>query len=154
MVMIRTMQTGEAEALGQVMWDAIHTGRSRYDAAQRTAWLPAPPRGARWSAKLSAQDVWVAQGPGGPIGFITLAQAGYVDLAYVSAQAQGAGIFGDLYTALEATARKRGLHRLWTHASLMAQPAFAARGFHVLRHETAQRSGQSLARAEMEKMLT
>lgn len=154
MVMVRAMQPGEDDALGQVMWDAIHKGRSRYDAAQRSAWLATPPRGARWSGRLAAQDVWVAQGPGGPVGFITLGAGGYVDLAYVSAQVQGAGIFGDLYGVLEGAARRRGMGRLSTHASLMAQPAFARVGFHVLRHETVARAGQPIARAEMEKVLT
>lgn len=151
---ITRMQTGAADALGRVMWDAIHRGPTAYTAAQRTAWLAHPPQGGVWAAKLAAQQVWVAQGAKGLVGFITLADPGYVDLAYVAPQAQGTGVFSALLTALEHTARKEGTPRLWTHASLMAQPAFAARGFHVIAHETVTRSGQQLARAQMEKMLT
>ena len=37
--------------------------------------------------------------------------------------------------------------------TLLAQPAFAARGFRVLRHETVARDGETLDRAELEKVL-
>ena len=57
-------------------------------------------------------------------------------------------------TPLEATARAEWEPRLWTHASLMAQPAFAALGFAVIQHETVARAGQTLSRAQMEKPLT
>ena len=154
MVKIGRLKPGEAEALGQVMWDAIHRGHSHYTPAQRMAWLPAPAAGSKWDNKLAAQSVWVAFDGGTRVGFMTLADEGYIDLAYVAAAAQGQGIFSALFAALEAEARDRTLARLWTHASLMAQPAFIARGFHVIRHETVERSGQRLARAEMEKVLT
>ena len=154
MIKVRTMRAGEAEALGHVMWDAIHAAPSRYTPAQRTAWLPAPPGGDGWQNKLAGQDVWVAEDGQAPVGFLTLAAAGYIDLAYTRAAAQGRGVFTALYRALEHQARAQSLPRLWTHASLMAQPAFAAVGFHVIAHETVTRSGEVLARAEMEKVLT
>ncbi|WP_366874569.1 GNAT family N-acetyltransferase [uncultured Roseobacter sp.] len=66
---------------------------------------------------------------------------------------QGTGLFRKLYDHIEQWARGRREPRLWTHASLMAQPAFRAMGFLVIHHETVVRDGQSLARAEMEKRL-
>jgi len=57
-----------------------------------------------------------------------------------------------LYDRTEADARAAGLRRLWVHASLMAQPVFAVRGFGVVRHETVVRHGENLDRAEMEKV--
>ena len=154
MVLIDRMKPGEAEALGQIMWDAIHREHSHYTPAQRMAWLPASATGEIWEGKLASQSIWVAHDGDRRVGFITLGDNGYVDLAYVAAAAQGRGVFSALLAALEAEARDRTVPRLWTHASLMAQPAFIARGFHVIRHETVERSGQRLARAEMEKVLT
>lgn len=154
MVEIRRMQGAEANALGDVMWDAIHMGHSAYTAAQRHAWLPAPLQGAKWADKLAGQRVWVAVERDAPVGFLTLADAGYIDLGFVRAAQQGRGVFSALLRALEDDARGAGMWRLWTCASLMAQPAFAARGFHVIAHETVQRAGETLARAEMEKVLT
>ncbi|MEO0764692.1 MAG: GNAT family N-acetyltransferase [Pseudomonadota bacterium] len=151
---IRLMHAHEAQALGMVMWSAIHDGASLYTRAQRRAWLPAPHQSPEWAAKLAGQTVWVACRGDGPLGVMTLAEQGYVDLAYVHADAQGQGVFSALQKTLEREARARSLPRLWTHASLMAQPAFAARGFHVIAHEKVERAGQTLARAEMEKVLT
>jgi putative acetyltransferase len=154
MVEIRRMQGGEANALGDEVWDAIHMGCRAYTAAQRQAWLPAPPHGVKWAGKLAVQRVWVAVEMNAPVGFLTLADAGYIDLGFVRAAHQGRGVFTALLRALEGTARGARMRRLWTHASLPAQPAFAARGCHVIAHETVQRAGETLARAEMEKVLT
>ncbi|APE42168.1 hypothetical protein BOO69_01150 [Sulfitobacter alexandrii] len=138
-------------ALGQLMFDAIRRGTSRYTEAQRAAWLPAPNTGPDWTARLAAQRVWVAVANGVPAGFITLAGEDYIDLAFVAPRSQGKGVFRALYAPLEAAAR--GQPRLRTHASLMAQPAFLALGFHVIRHESVCRAGEVLRRAEMEKLL-
>ena len=153
MVEIRQMRGPEADALGAVMWDAIHIGRSAYSPAQRHAWLPEPPQGAGWAARLAKQQVWVAMDRAAPVGFLTLANDGYIDLCFVQSSHQGQGVFAALLRALQDGAQARGCRRLWTHASLTAQPAFAARGFYVIAQETVQRSGETLARTEMEKVL-
>ncbi len=154
MVEIRQIYSGEEKVLGHVMWNAIHSEASLYSEAQRKAWLAAPPKGPAWIRKLEAQKVWVAVVGASPVGFVTLAKGGYIDLAFVRSEAQGQGVFSALLVALEETARARKHPRLWTHASLMAEPAFAARGFYVTRRETVMRADQTLARAEMEKVLT
>ncbi|WP_299722360.1 GNAT family N-acetyltransferase [uncultured Tateyamaria sp.] len=154
MVDVRRMGAGEAEALGRVMWDAIHNGPSLYTQAQRNAWLLAPPQGKAWEDKLTGPEVWVAQDGALLVGFVTLGEGGYVDLAFVAADAQGQGVFSALLAVLETYALAQSCPRLWTHASLMAEGAFAARGFHVIARETVERAGQMLARAKMEKVLT
>ncbi len=148
---VRDMIAGEADALGRVMFRAIHDGYSDYTKAQRIAWCAMPPEGEGWAAKLAAQDVRVAEALGAPVGFISRDRA-YVDLAFVLPEWQGRGVFSMLYDRTEADARAAGLHRLWVHASLMAQPVFAAGGFAVVRHEAVARHGEILARAEMEKV--
>lgn len=153
MLEIRGMHAVEADALGHVMWSAIHDGASLYTQAQRQAWLPAPHASPQWAAKLHGQTVWVASRTGLPVGFMTLAEDGYIDLAYVHADAQREGVFSHLFAALEAAALARATPRLRTHASLMAEGAFAARGFRVIARDTVERAGQTLARAEMEKVL-
>ncbi|OAN78686.1 hypothetical protein A8B82_09195 [Sulfitobacter sp. EhC04] len=138
------------DALGRIMYDAIHHGPSQYSLAERQAWLPTPNAGEGWRARLSAQKVWVAYDKTGPVGFMTL-DGDYIDLAFVAAASQGRGVFRALFAQVEAAAR--GQRRLWTHASLMAQPAFLAVGFRVIRHENVAQGGEVLRRAEMEKML-
>ena len=107
-----------------------------------------------WAKRLEAQTVWVALSDTSPVGFITLAKGGYIDFAYVHGRAQGQGVFSTLLAALQDEARASALPRLWTHASLLAEPAFAAHGFHVTERETVTRADQMLARAKMKKVLT
>ncbi|MEM6758592.1 MAG: GNAT family N-acetyltransferase [Pseudomonadota bacterium] len=113
------------------------------------AWCPHPPQGERWAERLAGQRIWVAGEP--PIGFVTLADGAYVDFAYVLPQSQGTGVFRALMQAAEAVATGP---RLWTHASLMAQPAFTALGYRVVHHEEVMRGDQTLPRAMMEKLRT
>ncbi|MEQ6249239.1 GNAT family N-acetyltransferase [Sulfitobacter sp. HNIBRBA3233] len=137
------------DALGQVMYDAIHIGNPHYTRAERTAWLPAPNAGPAWSARLEGQRVLVADMDDRIAGFISL-ERDLIDLAFVAPRVQGQGVFSALYAKLEDFAEGT---RLRTFASLAAQPAFEAQGFHVIRHETVARGTQRLRRAEMEKVL-
>ncbi|APX12806.1 GNAT family N-acetyltransferase [Tateyamaria omphalii] len=150
---LRDMIRGEADALGRVMFEAIQEGPGAYTPAQRTAWCAAPHAGQAWARKLAAQDVVVAEAQGAPVGFVTR-EGAYVDLAFVLPEWQGRGVFSALYDRIEAGGRAAGLHRLRVHASLIAQPAFAAKGFALVRHERMERLGEYLDRAEMEKTLT
>jgi putative acetyltransferase len=153
---VRMMKPDDADALGQVMFDAIHHGMSPLTVAERLAWLTVPPRGEQWKRRLAAQDVWVACDMDWICGFMTLDDKGFIDLAFVAAAAQGKGAFSEMYRQIENMARNRPRPpaSLRTNASLMAQPAFAAQGFHVIRHKIIERSGQRLEHAEMEKHLT
>ena len=101
---------------------------------------------ARFARRLSRCEVWVARGCQGPEGFVAIRRDGYVDVAFVLPQAQGRGLFRRLVT--RATAGKATCR---THASLCAQPAFAALGFEVVRHEIVHQRGQRLRRAEMRR---
>ncbi|KAJ04403.1 GNAT family N-acetyltransferase [Sulfitobacter mediterraneus] len=150
---IRPAQAQDADALGEVMFDAIHKGTSKYTEAQRAAWQSTPNSGATWAQRLAQQDVWMAEEAGTALAFLTLRNDGYVDMAFVRGEAQGRGLFRHLYQMLEKSAQDAGHGRLWTHASLMAQPAFLAVGFRVIRHESVARLGETLDRAEMEKAL-
>lgn len=149
-VSARAQDGHQDDALGALMYDAIHNARSQYTAAERQAWLAAPNTGQDWSARLAAQQVAVAHKGCALLGFMTL-KGDYIDLAFVAAHAQGRGVFRSLFVWVESAAQ--GQQRLWTHASLMAQPAFLAVGFRVIRHETVAQKGQHLRRAEMEKLL-
>lgn len=152
-VALRDAVKADHDALGRVMFDAIHHGASAYSVAERAAWLPAPPRGPQWSAKLGGQQVVLAERAGQVIGFMTR-ERGYIDLAFIAAPAQGLGVFLALYGRVEQAAITAGESRLHTHASGMARPVFEAMGFRVIAAERIARSGEYLDRFEMEKILT
>ncbi|SHG97903.1 GNAT family N-acetyltransferase [Marivita hallyeonensis] len=149
---IRTARADDADALGVVMFRAIHEGASPYTEAQRTAWLARPNRGPDWADRLAAQFVVLAA-PDAITGFMTLTPAGHIDLAFILPDARGQGLFAALFARIEAEARRKRILRLTTHASLMAQPAFARQGFAIEHHETIEIQDHRLARAAMSKSL-
>ena len=152
-VQIWRASPADFDALGEVFHAAIREGAGLYTEAQRAAWSPAPRAGEAWAAHLGAQAVWLAETDGRRLGFLTLTKDGYVDLAYILAEAQRQGLFRRLYDALESEARRRGIVRLWTDASLHAKGPFEAVGFAAAYAVTVERAGEQLRRFQMKKIL-
>lgn len=139
--------------LADIIFDAVRNGPSLYTEAQRAAWMPGRRAGEEWEARLDRQVIVVARNQACAVGFMSLEPGGYIDFAYIRPKAQGFGLFRRLFAEIEAHALATGETRLWVHASLMAQPAFAALGFTVIEHEVVEIDGEKLERARMEKPL-
>jgi putative acetyltransferase len=139
--------------LGSVMFDAVRNGRTLYTEDQRAAWVDSPRSGSDWNARLSEQNIAIAQSGDQTVGFMSLAINGYIDFAYIRPEYQQSGIFRCLYNMIFDLATSQGESRLWTHASLMAQPAFSAMGFDKLKKETVSLNNQVFDRFEMELMV-
>lgn len=150
---VRSAKPDDYDALGQLMFDAIHVEPSPYTEAERLAWRSAPYAGAKWHDRLAEQHILIADDADGPVGFLTLAPGGYVDLAYMLPRGRGRGLFRQLHDRLEAEARNAGLARLHTHASLSAEGPFKAMGYRVTAREVVTLRGEALRRAAMEKRL-
>lgn len=148
---IRQATADDYDAIAEVMYDAVRHGFSAYSKAQRQAWVPQPRSGVEWVERLDSQTVFIAENSNQVVGFISLAENGYIDFAYIRPSAQGSGVFRCLYDTLENQATQDDTRRLWVHASVMAQPAFAAMGFSIIQKETVEIGGQSFERFEMEK---
>lgn len=151
--MIRWASPQDHDALGRIMFDAIHGGDSPYTADQRRAWLPAPNAGASWSGRLSAQRVAVAEAEGTPVGFMTLRGDGCIDLAFLLPAHRGKGLFRALFKIIEIEARAQDMDQIWTNASLMAEGPFQAAGFVTERIDYVARGNQTLTRYRMHKWL-
>ncbi len=136
--------------LGEVMYDAARNGRSLYTEKQRAAWVSSPRIGAEWDARLSTQDIAVATSGTLIVGFMSLAEQGYLDFAYLRPQHQGTGIFRSLFKMIYGLAVEQRQVRIWTHASLMAHPAFKAIGFEMLKAESIMLDDQEMDRFLME----
>lgn len=125
-----------------------------YDQAQVDAWAPHIPDPATWLPKLSEFDTYLAiDEQGQSVAWIAMSPAGYIDMLFCLPAAVGRGIAGQLYDAVARRATERGLTRMTAHASLLAQPFFAKRGWHVEKHEMHERNGVTMPRAEMFKEL-
>ena len=144
--------TDHAE-LADVMFDAVRNGPSKYTPAQRAAWVPERRRGAEWESRLAAKDIAIGRDRIRILGFMTIEGGGYIDFAFIRPEAQGSGLFRRLFDMVQERARAAHEARLWVHASLMAQPAFAAVGFSITEHQVVQIGDQDLKRAYMEKPL-
>ena len=151
--MIRWAGPSDSDALGRVMFDAIHQGDSPYSAEQRRAWLPEPNAGRAWGGRLARQRVVVAEQSGTPVGFMTLGDDGCIDLAFLLPDYRGHGLFRQLLERIEDEARDAGIDQLWTNASLMAEGPFQAAGFVTDRAEHIDRNGITLKRFRMHKWL-
>ncbi len=149
----RWATAADTDLLAEIMFDAVRNGESRYTEEQRAAWVPAPRSGPEWRERLQRQDIVIAEQDGGALGFVSLADGGYVDFAYIRPEAQHTGLFRQLLTRIINRAIEKGEPLLWTHASLMAEPAFEKLGFSVRKRERVHIGDQSFDRCEMEKSL-
>lgn len=137
-------------ALADVMFDAVRNGPSDYTQAQRQQWVPERRAGAAWTERLAQQSIIVAENADQIVGFMSLADGGYIDFAYIRPSAQRSGLFRRLYAEIEKRGRADGTARLWVHASLMARPAFAAVGFSVVERQVVAIGDERFERFKME----
>lgn len=151
---IRRAQDADIDTTRHLFHQAVnHGARSRYDAAQRSAWSPKPPDRAVWRDRLASQTTFVATLNDRVVGFMTLAGDGLIDLAFVAPDVMGLGIAGRLYEAIEAEARDQAIARLHTEASHLARPFFERQRWTLVRKQVVSIRGQSLTNFVMEKCL-
>lgn len=150
---IRDYAPEDAAATARIFHQAVRDGAAGfYTLEQRRAWSPAPPDIGEWRERLAGQQAWVAVVDDAPVGFMTLAEQGYIDLAFVAPAQAGRGVGRALYERVEQAAIAVGAPRLHTLASLVARPFFARRGFQVVRRNLIERRGVTLANFTMEKL--
>ena len=97
---LRVADSADYDALGELMFDAIHNGPTKYTPAQSKAWAPVARSGPDWAARLCKQHIIVAERDGQIQGFMSIEPGGYVDFAYIRPVAQGSGLFRRLFDAV------------------------------------------------------
>jgi len=150
---IRWATQSDYNQLGHIMFDAVRNGQSLYNEAQRAAWMPTPRAGIDWENRLAKQSIIIEENSTQINGFMSLLPDGYIDFAYIRPSVQRSGMFRRLYDKIEYQALDTHTDRLWTHASLMARPAFSAMGFIVTNNQNVELNGQTFNRFKMEKIL-
>ncbi len=147
---IRQGGPADMPALADIFWRGVQEGAApRYSAAQRRAWLPAPPTPAAFAVRLADQHILVATREDSLVGFMTLRADGYLDFAYVLPAERRQGTADTLLTALQTHARATRLTRLTTRASAMARPFFARHGWQDTGDATTMRDGIPLPSTHM-----
>ena len=154
MVTLRLYQPDDAPALLALFRDTIRRINSRdYSPAQIVAWASDDIDTVSWFGRFAGRYVPVAEEDGRPVGFAELEADGHIGRVYVSADHQRCGIGRQLLTAVVAEARRAGLARLFTEASITARPFFEAQGFMMLAPQVVTCRGAEFVNYRMERVL-
>jgi len=149
---IRPYRAADTSGCGAIYMDAIRNGTApHYSAEQAAAWAPDGAEQWDWAPRLTKGRAWIAEVNGSPSGFITLRSDGHLDLFFVRPGVRHLGIAGALYAQMVEDARRSGVTRLTTHASLLARRFLERRGWRVVECETTERNGVSLTRFLMQR---
>ncbi len=153
-IMIRRFRSEDTDAIAQLFHDTVHTINARdYAPSQLAAWAPADIHFRDWGAFCRDRLTYVAEVNGAIAGFANFLPSGYLDCFYCHKDYQGQGVGRQLYTAIEQAARDLGGDRLFTHASITAQPFFLRMGFSVITAQTVTCRGETFTNYRMEKRL-
>ncbi|MCJ8324967.1 MAG: GNAT family N-acetyltransferase [Rhizobiales bacterium] len=154
-IQVRPFQDTDAKAAAQIFYDAVHIGAAEfYNQEQRAAWAAEVPNSDVWCDRLNAQIAYVAVSDEQLVGYMTLADDGYIDLAFVRPDKIGTGVAKALYDAVEAKAIEFGASRLYSTASFLAKRFFERQGWSMLKQQTIERHGVELTNFAMEKRLS
>jgi putative acetyltransferase len=154
---LRDATVDDAPAVAELFYHTIlNVNLGDYSVAQVEAWAGPAPVPEMWERRIaedgSARRTFVAATEGEIVGFADLENDGHVDMLYVHHEYQGCGIASALLERIEAEARRLGLSRLYTEASITAEPFFRTRGFNLVRAQLVEVRGQTFRNYVLEKV--
>lgn len=154
-VRVRRAHKGDGAPAWSLLYDAVHQNTSKhYTKRERDAWAPTRTPPERWETTLRNGTSLVAVGlRGRMLGFMTMGDDGYIDLAYVGPRQMGKGVADLLYRRIEKAARAKGIALLSTEASHLAKAFFFRRGWHLDARQDVIRDGVALTNFRMSKSL-
>lgn len=150
---VRDYRADDCDATIAIFLAAIREVASRdYTPDEIEAWAQVEDRDT-WATRRASRPSWVVECEGVTIGFSDLEQDGHLDMMFVHPAYQGIGVASLLLGKVEDEARRQGLGRIFTEASLTARPFFEHRGFKVIARQSVEKRGQRLTNFRMEKYL-
>lgn len=154
MVTLRTYKPDDAPALLTLFRDTIRRVNAQdYTPDQIRAWASDDIDPQVWASRFAGRFVSVAEEAGWPVGFAELEAGGHIDRMYVSADQQRRGVGRSLLLAVVAQAKRLGVARLFTEASITARPFFESQGFVVLAPQVVTCRGVEFINYRMERAL-
>jgi putative acetyltransferase len=153
MLQVRRYTADDCDDTIAIFLAAIREVASRdYGPAEIEAWAKVEDRAA-WAERRASRPTFIAEHAGHPIGFSDLEPDGHLDMMFVHPAHQGIGVASLLLATVEEAAKKQGIGRIFTEASLTARPFFERRGFSVIARQSVEKRGQRLTNFRMEKFL-
>ncbi|WP_283195675.1 GNAT family N-acetyltransferase [Rhizobium sp. AN80A] len=153
MVQVRRYTADDCDDTIAIFVAAIREVASRdYSPAEIEAWAQVEDRAA-WAERRASRPTFIVERGGHPVGFSDLEPDGHLDMMFVHPAHHGIGVASLLLAKVEEEARKKGIDRIFTEASLTARPFFERRGFTVIARQSVEKRGQHLTNFRMEKYL-
>lgn len=154
-IIIRSYQEIDAPELAAIYFNTIHTINAKdYSSTQLDAWAPTSSLETEsWIRKWKKLPPLVATMNSKVVGFAELEENGHIDCFYCHHDYQGIGIGNALMKAIEDSARKNKVSKLFAEVSITAKPFFEAKGFTVKKQQTVTIRGEALTNFLMEKMI-
>jgi putative acetyltransferase len=156
-VEVRDASAADASSVADLFYNTVlNVSVGDYSAAQVGAWAGPAPATEMWERRItgdsSTRRMFVATIDDVVVGFAEMEDDGHLDTLYVHHEYQGCGIASRLLDRIEAEARRLGLRRLYTEASITAEPFFRARGFSMVRPQVVEFRGYSFRNFVMDKV--
>jgi putative acetyltransferase len=153
---IRDAAAGDATAVADLFHNTIlNVNVGDYSVAQVEAWAGPTPEPEMWGRRIaedrSTRKMFVATKVDEVVGFAELEVDGHLDTLYVHHEFQGCGIASALLDRIEVEARRLRLSRLYTEASITAEPFFRSKGFSMVRPQEVEVRGHTFRNFVMEK---
>lgn len=154
---VRDATTGDAPAIADLFYHTVLNVNIRdYSSAQVSAWAGPAPEPEWWEERIAESDnarrTFVVEHNWLVVGFAELEGDGHLDTLYVHHEFQGRGTASLLLDRIEAEAQRLGLSRLYTEASITAEPFFRRRGFSVVEAQQVEVRGHTFRNYRMEKI--
>lgn len=153
---VRDAKATDAPAIAELFCRTIlNVNIGDYSAAQVEAWAGPAPDPRMWEERIAASDdarrTFVAVESGRVVGFAEFEGDGHIDTLYVHHEFQGLGIASRLLDRIETEAKRLGVGRLYTEASITAERFFRSKGFTVVRPQLVEVRGHTFRNFVMEK---
>lgn len=152
---IRSYKKGEAPALFEIYFSAIHLVASRYYTPEQIqAWAPRDLDPDIWEAKMRDIQPYVAELDDRAVGYADLQPDGYIDHFFISGRHPRQGIGARLMSHLIAEAHSKGIEELTSDVSRAAQPFYRKFGFEVVEQRQPVVRGVIIPNALMRRRAT
>lgn len=151
-LLIRSFEPTDLDGIIDVFLRAIRETASKdYSPAQIDAWAQVDRE--KWALTYQNRRAWVAVSGQSLAGFTDLESSGHLDMMYVHPAYQRRKVATVLLEHVECVARAQGLSKIFTEASITAQPFFLKNGFETLTSQVVEARGEQFANFRMEKLL-
>jgi len=154
MIQIRPFQITDVSQIAQLFHQTVHeVNIQHYSLSQVKAWAPDDLNFRNWADICANRSTYVADDRGIIAGFGELESNGHIDCFYCHKNYQRRGVGRQIYHAIETQALNLSIDRLFTEASLTAEPFFQQMGFSLIQTQQVTCRGETFINYAMEKWL-